>query len=67
MNALREWIGLAPDDGLEKSMRNYHATDWRHPPGSHRYNAGDFGINRQDVNDAFAPYIHRFDVPLESA
>ena len=57
----------APDDGLEKSMRNYLATDWRHPPGSHRYNAADFGINRQEVNHAFAPYIQHFGVPLESA
>src|SRR4051812_20939937 len=67
VNALREWMGLAPDDGLEKGMRNYLATDWRHPPGSHRYNAADFSINRQDVNDAFAPYIQHFDIPLESA
>ena len=48
-------------------MRDYLTNDWPHPPGSHRYTASDFGITRAAVDEAFAPYIDSFTVPLEGA
>lgn len=63
---LRAWVGLPQDERLESSMREYLATEWSHPPGSHRYTASDFGITPSEVHESFAPYINRFSVPLES-
>lgn len=63
---LREWIGLDTDDELTSRMRTYLAGEWRHPPGSHRYDAADFGITRTAVNDEFAPYTESFSVHMES-
>jgi hypothetical protein len=65
VTALRAWIGLARGDELDERMHRYLETDWHHPPGSHRYAARDFGITRQAITEAFAPYIEQFDVPLE--
>ena len=67
VNRLRAWMGLERDDHLDARMRDYLKTEWPDPPGSHRYTASDFGVTRAAVNEAFAPYIEGFDVPLEGA
>jgi hypothetical protein len=67
VNRLRVWIGLESDAQLDERMRRYLATDWPHPPGSHRYTASDFGITRSAVDDAFAPYIQHFGVRVETS
>ena len=63
---LREWIGLPKDDRLDDRMRDYLATEWSHPPGSHRYTADDFAITRARVDETFAPYLDRFAVASEA-
>jgi hypothetical protein len=67
VNRLRAWIGLERHDHLDARMQHYLTTDWPHPPGSHRYTASDFAITRAAVNEAFAPYIDAFTIPLEGA
>jgi Sulfotransferase family len=62
---LRAWIGLPPDDRLDGRMQEYLATEWSHPPGSHRYTADDFTITRAEVNENFAPYLDRFHIDSE--
>ena len=65
VNRLRAWIGLEHHGCLDARMLDYLTNDWPHPPGSHRYTASDFAITRAAVNEAFAPYIDTFTVPLE--
>jgi Sulfotransferase family len=67
VSRLRSWIGLGRHDDLEARMHDYLTNEWPHPPGSHRYTASDFAITRAAVNEAFAPYIDTFTVPLERA
>lgn len=67
VNQLRAWIGLARHEHIDARMHRYLTTEWPHPPGSHRYTAGDFAITRDAVDEAFAPYIDAFTVALENA
>jgi hypothetical protein len=60
--ALRRWIGLPEDERHTNRMREYLATEWSHPPGSHRYTAADFGITSAKVDGAFAAYLDEFPV-----
>ena len=67
VNRLRAGIGLGRHECLDTRMHHYLTNDWPHPPGNHRYTASDFGIRRAAVDEAFAPYIDTFTVPLEGA
>ena len=64
---LFEWLDLPLSDAVAQRMERYLATEWRHGPGTHRYSPADFGITRQGVDDAFAPYLDRFAVTKEPA
>jgi len=47
--AIRQWLRQRPQSNF----------------GRHRYDAKDFGMNVDEIGDAFSTYIERFDIPRE--
>jgi hypothetical protein len=47
---------------VEAGVRDYLAENPRDKHGTHRYTLEDFGLDRDEVDAAFAPYRERFGV-----
>ena len=57
-----EHFGLELTPAVEQGVRDYLAENPRDKHGTHRYTLEDFGLDRAEVDAAFAPYRERFGV-----
>lgn len=57
-----EHFGLDLTPAVESGVRDYLAENPRDKHGSHRYTLEEFGLDRDEVDAAFAPYRARFGV-----
>jgi hypothetical protein len=57
-----EHFGLDYTPSVEDGVRAYLAENPRDKHGTHRYTLEDFGLDRDEVDAAFAPYRERFGV-----
>lgn len=58
--------GRALGGDVEARMRQWVARNPRDRHGEHRYSAADFGLSKQEVAPAFAPYSERFAAVLST-
>jgi hypothetical protein len=54
-------LGMTP--AVEAGVRAYLDENPRDKHGTHRYTLEEFGLDRAEVDAAFAPYRARFEVP----
>jgi hypothetical protein len=57
-----EHFGLDYSPAVEAGVRDYLAENPRDKHGTHRYTLEEFGLDRDEVDEAFAPYRERFGV-----
>ena len=58
--------GIAFTAATEQRVAQWVAANRQGKNGKHRYQLGDYGLTQAEVHEAFADYIERFDVKLES-
>lgn len=57
-----ERFGIEVDDAIERGVRNYLADNPRTKHGVHQYSLEDFGLDRGEADERFAPYRERFGI-----
>ena len=57
-----EHFGLPMTPAVEAAVTGYLAENPRDKHGTHRYTLEEFGLDRDEVDEAFAPYRERFGV-----
>jgi hypothetical protein len=60
-----EAVGLEWTPVVEDRIRTWRAENPKGKRGTHAYTLDDYGLDRDTVADALAPYIERFDIPTE--
>jgi hypothetical protein len=61
-----DFVGLELDSSIRASMGRWAANNRRGTRGQHRYTAEEYGLTTSEIRSAFADYIERFDVALET-
>ena len=59
-------LGLEWSDAVEESIRSWRSANPKGRRGTHTYTLEEFGLDREAVAEAFAPYMERFQIPSES-
>jgi hypothetical protein len=67
MPAVFEAIDLEWTDEVDERVRTWREENPKGKRGAHEYDLSDYGLERETVTEAFAPYIERFDIPSELA
>jgi hypothetical protein len=67
MPAVFDALGLDWTDAVDERIRTWRAENPKGKRGSHDYALEDYGLTRDAVAEAFAPYVERFDIPSEGA
>ena len=52
---------------VDERVRTWREENPKGKRGTHEYDLTDYGLERETVAEAFAPYIERFDIPSEFA
>lgn len=65
VGSIYDKFGLRNDDDVLGRAQAYLDENSRDKHGLHSYSLEDFGLARSEVDDAFAHYRERFDVPVE--
>jgi hypothetical protein len=52
---------------VDERVRTWREENPKGKRGAHEYDLSDYGLERETVTAAFAPYIERFDIPSELA
>lgn len=65
LRSINEKFGLTHDAEVEARAQRYLDDNARDKFGLHTYSLEDFGLDRRDVDAAFADYRARFGVPIE--
>lgn len=60
-----EFIERPLESSTEEAMRRFLSANPQHRHGRHAYRLEDFGLDREEVSERFAPYRKRFDIPDE--
>lgn len=66
LRSIHEKFGLTHDDEVIARAQKYLDDNSRDKFGLHSYSLEDFGLARAEVDDAFADYRARYDVPVEA-
>lgn len=61
-----DFLNLPWHDDVQRSVLLWQQKNKPGEYGQHRYSAEQFGLNAADIRDAYAFYIERFDVNVES-
>ncbi len=61
-----DFAGLELDSSTRASMGEWAANNRRGARGQHNYTAEEYGLTTDEIRSAFADYIERFDVALET-
>jgi hypothetical protein len=67
MPAVFEAVDLEWTDEVDERVRTWREENPKGKRGTHEYDLTDYGLTRDAVADAFAPYIERFAIPRELA
>jgi hypothetical protein len=65
ISRIYEHFGLEMTPQVAQAAREYLAANSRDKHGVHTYSLTDFGLDRDEVDEAFAAYRQRFHVPRE--
>jgi hypothetical protein len=60
-----EWLGLALEDDVAKTIFDWQERHAMGSGGSHRYTPAQFGLSADQIRSDYDFYIRHFDVPLE--
>ncbi len=67
MPAVFEAVDLEWTPEVGERVRTWREENPKGKRGTHEYDLTDYGLDRETVAEAFAPYTQRFDIPSESA
>jgi len=67
MPAVFEAVDLEWTPEVDERVRTWREENPKGKRGAHEYDLSDYGLTRDAVAEAFAPYIERFDIPSELA
>jgi hypothetical protein len=67
MPAVFEAVDLEWTPEVDERVRTWREENPKGKRGAHEYDLSDYGLTRDAVSEAFAPYIERFDIPSELA
>jgi hypothetical protein len=59
-------LGLPWTDDVEEAIRRWRAENPKGRRGTHEYALEEYGLAREEVEEAFAAYTRRFDIPSET-
>ena len=62
---VQAFVGLDPDDAVDRSVRDYQDRNRTGARGAHSYTAEQFGLTVDRIRSDFDSYIHDFDIDLE--
>jgi Sulfotransferase family len=65
MPAVFEAVGIEWTDGVDERIRSWREKNPRGKRGVHTYALEEYGLERDEVADAFSSYTQRFDIPSE--
>jgi hypothetical protein len=66
MPSVFDAIGLPWTAAVDDRVRTWRAENPKGRRGTHKYALDDYGLDRDEVSEAFAAYTTRFDIPSES-
>jgi hypothetical protein len=66
MPAVFDAIDLEWTPEVDERVRTWREANPKGKRGTHEYDLRDYGLEREAVAEAFAPYTERFDIPSES-
>ncbi len=66
VHALYEYFDIEWSAVTEQAIRDQAASHRQNRFGSHTYSLAEFGVERADLEQQFARYLDRFDVPREA-
>jgi hypothetical protein len=55
-----EWAGLTMSDQHARNIRDWLAENQQTKHGKHRHSPEEFGMNGDQINERFSPYVERF-------
>ncbi len=65
MPAVFEALGIPWTDAVDERIRSWRAQNPRGKRGVHTYALEEYGLDRDEVAEAFSAYTQRFDIPSE--
>jgi Sulfotransferase family len=66
MPGVFEAIGLEWTSSVDDRVRSWREANPKGKRGTHEYALSDYGLDRDEVTDAFSAYTTRFNIPTES-
>jgi hypothetical protein len=66
MRGVFEGIGIEWTEAVDERIRSWRNDNPQGKRGVHTYALQEYGLEREQVADAFSSYIERFDIPRES-
>ena len=66
MPAVFEAIGIEWTAAVDERIRSWRAENPQGKRGVHTYALDEYGLERDEVADAFSSYLQRFGIPCES-
>ena len=67
VGSIYERFGIEWNDDKEEYFRRFHAANPQHKYGTHTYSLAEVGLERSALDERFARYMARYDVPKEEA
>ena len=67
VGTIYERFGIEWNAEKEQYFRRFHADNPQHKYGTHTYSLAEVGVDRGPLDERFARYTERYDVPREDA
>jgi hypothetical protein len=67
VGSIYQRFGIEWNDEKEQYFREFHAANPQHKYGTHTYSLAEVGVERGPLDERFARYTERYDVPREEA